>query len=182
MVTATDNEAIIQEMLQKARDAETTEYRAPHVEHQGDDSVETPMISQRMKSAGHVWIYNTQTGDPSKCNRNMLPIKLRQKWPGTDQPCFTVNDPGFRPPQGHLKCMLHTDDPKRARYDTLGLPVCPKSNMPNPFAVRQHMTHKHRVEWQVIEQERLDKERDDDRKLRETLLKTTAQAVKTKKK
>ena len=120
-------------------------------------------------SAGYSYIYDTKTGDRSKTNNNMLPMQLKKKHPdGT--PRFTTIKPPFEPKKGTLKCMLHADDPNRKLYDEMGLPSCKKHNLTNPFQVRRHMEKRHKMEWQAIEQMRIEKERQEDREFQRKIL------------
>ena len=165
------NDTLIEEMI---RDAE----KAPEpgvmdkVLHRGDEGQPAPMTLSELTSAGWVYIYEVQTGERSKCNRNMLPqlLKVKNK---DNTPRFTTAkpvNPPFPVKVGHLKCKLHSDDTLRAHYDELGLPTCRKSNLTSPYMVTQHMRKRHPVEWATIEQERIDKEKSEDRAFQHAVL------------
>lgn len=51
-------------------------------------------------------------------------------------------------------CHLHPEHPNREKYDALGLKgkECQKSNIPGDFQVRMHMTRRHKVEWDTIQE------------------------------
>jgi len=158
-----DNEKQIEEMILDAEVArEPGELQEKDVVHKGDDELPSTMKAIEVKSAGWVYIYDTRTGDRSLCNRNMLPQHLRKKREDGSK-VFTTVDPGFRPPQGTLKCMLHKDSPDRAHYDELGLATCTKDNLKSKYQVIRHMQKRHKMEWETIEQERKDIEKDEDR-------------------
>ena len=127
----------------------------------GSESLETPMVIKSLTSAGYRWMYDTETGERSLTNLNMLPAQLRKlRVDGT--PVFTIHKPAVAPRQGTQKCLLHKDNPDRKHYEELGFKECPKSNLPSQFMVEQHMAHRHRVEWATIQQERT-KQREDER-------------------
>ena len=61
----------------------------------------------------------------------------------------------------NMLCHLHPEHPNRERYDALGLQgkECRKANIPGDFQVRMHMTRRHKVEWDTIQEaERRDRE------------------------
>jgi len=154
---------LIEEMVKDAEvAAEPGELKTKQVLHKGDDELPSPTMITEIKSAGWVYIYDTKTGDRSLCNRNMLPQHLRKKR-ADGSTVFTTIDPGFRPPQRTLKCMLHKDSPDRAHYDELGLATCTKDNLKSKYQVIRHMQKRHKMEWETIEQERKDIEKDEDR-------------------
>uniref|UniRef100_A0A6M3K1N7 Uncharacterized protein n=1 Tax=viral metagenome TaxID=1070528 RepID=A0A6M3K1N7_9ZZZZ len=165
------NDTLIEEMI---RDAE----KAPEpgvmdkVLHRGNEGQPAPMTLSELTSAGWVYIYEVQTGERSKCNRNMLPqlLKVKNK---DNTPRFTTAkpvNPPFPVKVGHFKCKLHSDDPDRARYDELALPTCRKSNLTSLFMVTQHMKKRHPQEWQTIDGERIDRERREDREIQQAVL------------
>jgi hypothetical protein len=167
-----DNEAMIQEML---RDAEKTKVeldgdltRNPVI-HRGDEELAAPMIVKEISSAGYVYVYDTRTGEKIPVLYYMLPQKLRQRRKdGSFR--FDVKNPGIRPKKGTFKCMLHPDSPNKEHYKELGFRVCTKSNITNAYQLKQHMIHKHPQEWAAIEEERVNREKEEDRALQRLLL------------
>ena len=113
-------------------------------------------------SRDKVTLYSTETGLPSQVLVNMLAKKLRQKVNGKPAWSETPTKKYFT---GTTKCLLHVDHPRRAEWDSIGLAgtACPKSNIASEFALRQHMLHRHQVEWQVIEESRERSEREEER-------------------
>jgi hypothetical protein len=166
------------EIEEQIRDAETVAESQVIVETDKNLDMEEGYIKPaRVQSAGYVKIYDTRTGEMSLCNRNMLRHHLEKRRPDGSA-VFTTVKPKIAPKRGHLKCMLHPDDPNRAHYDDLGLATCRKANLTSPFQVRRHMEKRHKMEWGTIkdeiarnekEQERADKAKD--RKLQEALIK-----------
>ena len=51
----------------------------------------------------------------------------------------------------------------------MGLRTCKKSNITNDFEVKQHMSKKHPKEWQALEDQRKERERQEDREFQRTL-------------
>ena len=159
---------------EKMRDAEAVAEDQLEIEGKVDD-IEY-MQPAEVLSAGQVYIYDTKTGERSICRRNILAHKLSLKRPDGSL-VFTTIQPKVRPKRGHLKCMLHPDE-RKPIYDTWGFPVCMKSNLTSPFQVRRHMQKRHKQEYEAIveEQKRLEKEQD--RKLQESLIKLGSKASK----
>ena len=164
-----ENKQLLEEMERDAEVAkEPGEIKVKDVLEKGDGEVPPTMVTE-LSSAGWVYIYDTKTGDRSLCNRNMLRQHLRKKRPDGST-VFTTVDPGFRPPKGKLKCMLHKDSPDRELYDELGLPSCTKDNLKSKYQVIRHMQKRHKMEWETIEQMRKDKEKDEDRMFQRLLM------------
>lgn len=165
-----DNEKLLEEIMRDAEVAgEPGELAKKQVLHKGDDEMPSPMITAELKSAGYVYIYDTRTGDRSKCNRNMLVQHLKKKR-DDGSTVFTTKNPGITPKKGTFKCMLHPDDPNRKHYDELGLPTCRKDNLNSRFQVMRHMQKRHKLEWQTIEQERIDAEKQEEKEFRRQLV------------
>ena len=136
----------------------------------------------QLNSAGWTYIYDTKTGEQSITNKNMLSTQLGKLRPDGTRYFTTARPPFLTVKRGHLKCLLHPDDPNRAHYDEMGLPVCgqidgkpAKSNLTSIFEVRNHMMKKHKREWQIIETERIDTEKTEERDFQRSLLKTASQ-------
>ena len=118
---------------------------------------ETLVGQPKERDRGRVFIYDTLTREQSEVLLTMLPQMMRKVRPDGTK-VFTEIKPNEGPVRGNLKCKLHADDPNRAYYDTLGLPVCRKSNLTAPFHVIRHMKSRHKVEWEILEQARKDEE------------------------
>jgi len=167
-----DNKELVEEMM--AAETAPEPGTQDKVIQKGDD--ESPRMTIKwLSSAGYVWVWDNRTGECSKINRNMLETQLKKRRPDGSR-IFTTRDPGIPVKRGNLKCMLHAKDPSREYYDLLGLPVCRKENITSPYQVRRHMEKRHPQEWATIKEEITRKEKEDERKLREILLKTTAKA------
>lgn len=153
---------------EQMRDAEVAVESPIIVE--ADKELDVEMSPTQLKSAGYVYIYDTVTRERSLCNRNMLMHNLRKKRSDGSN-VFTTVKPAVGPKRGHLKCMLHPDEPGRYHYDDLGLAVCGKSNLTSPYQVKRHMMKRHKVEYATIREEIDTAEKEKDRKLREALIK-----------
>tara|TARA_Y100000034_G_scaffold31020_2_gene37903 strand:- start:565 stop:1473 length:909 start_codon:yes stop_codon:yes gene_type:complete len=133
------------------------------------DNMPGAMTMTVVQDPGLITVYNRFTGDPSKCNVNMLPAQLRKRMNDRTDPAsfgklaFTTTDPGFRPASGNMKCWLHADGEWRLLGDEWGLPRCTKSNIPTPLNVEQHVRLKHNQSFLIIERQIRDNRRDEDR-------------------
>jgi len=154
------------ELEERLRNAELVEEPQIILE---DSGLEAAMTA-RVKSAGYVYIYDTKTREMSLCNRNMLSHHLQKKR-ADGSPVFTTVKPSEGPARGHLKCLLHADNPGRWHYDELGLPTCRKSNLTSPYQVTRHMQKRHKMEWATIKEEQDRAEKEATRKMQEALLK-----------
>ncbi len=170
-----ENKALIQDMLQRAQRAD--EPGDPNkIIHEGNDNVPSPMVVTTLRSAGYSYIWDTVTHERSLINNNMLPSAFKKKRPDGSR-VFTADEPKELPARGTLKCMLHSDNPNREYYDSLGLPVCLKANLTSPFQVKRHMQKRHKMEYEALEEERLQAEKDRNIQLQEALIKATTSKV-----
>ncbi len=145
---------------------------------QGEGEIKEVEAATRVAdTAGSAWVWHTQTYKAVPVNLNMLPDQLRKK-DEDGKLLFTVYGPeddrspikGLYPVKGIQKCLLHPGSEQRTYYNTLGLPVCPKSTIASPFEVTVHMEVKHPRSWAGIEQRREQAEKADDRKFQRELL------------
>jgi hypothetical protein len=163
--------AQVEEMMRGAGQATVpSQLAVDPVIYKGDETLPVQIKVHELRSGKYFWIYETETGEKIACLGYMLPQKLRQKLP-SGKFRFTTVDPGFRPKQGTIKCMLHPDDPNRAHYDELGFRTCMKRNLKNKYQQRLHMARRHPDEWKSIEEERKERERTEDRSLQHAILK-----------
>ena len=157
-------EKLLEEQL---RDAQEVPEDQLEIEGKVDD-VEY-MQPAEVLSGGQVYIYDTKTGERSICRRNILPTKLSLRRPDGSL-VFTTIQPKVKPKRGHLKCMLHPDE-RKPIYDTWGFAVCKKANLTSPFQVRRHMQNRHKQEYEAIKEEQTRLEKEEERKLRESIIK-----------
>jgi len=167
MVTNNSNDKLIEEMLKDAEGIAEPGTMGKVI-HRGNDEVPAPMTA-KVESAGYVYIYDTVTHERSVCNRNMLPGALKKKRPDGSL-VYTTARPIEQPRRGALKCLLHPDDPNREHYNDLGLATCMKSNLTSPFQVKRHMQKRHPMEFATIEEERIAKEKADDRAFQQAMM------------
>lgn len=166
------NDELIALMQRRAGIApEPGSLRTQQVVHRGDEALPAPQVVSSLQSAGYCYIYDTRTGERSVTNRNMLLAQLEKKREDGSQ-VFTVDDPKITPTRGSHKCLLHPDDPRRAEYDAMGLVVCAKANLTSPYQVTMHMRHRHPAEWATIEEERLRREKAEERVFQQKMLET----------
>ena len=162
---------------EKMRDAEAMA-ESP-VEFDGESKTATELGVEYMTAAetigpGDVWIYDTNTGEKSKCRRTNLGHKLTLKRPD-GSPVFTTINTKVQPKRGHLKCMLHPDE-RKPMYNDWGFSTCKKSNLTSPFQVRRHMQKRHKQEYEAIKEEEARIEKKEERKLREALIKSASKS------
>lgn len=100
---------------------------------------------------GYTWMYDRVTGDPSRARTDTLAFQLRKKSPDTGELMFQLNDPGFRPKRGTIKCYLHAKSQQRAQADEWALPVCKQGSIPNTSALLDHMKHRHSREFGMFQ-------------------------------
>ena len=137
----------IEELMQEVEEAEEPgNLREGQVLHRSNDDMPLGVQVASVESAGHVFIYNTKTGDRSKTNRNMLEDQLRKVFPEDGTRVYTTVKPPFEPPRGTYKCLLHADNEERAHYDQMGLATCTKDDLASEYQVQRHMERRHRME------------------------------------
>ncbi len=169
-LTVQENENLVQEMLRNAKGVELpSELSVNPVVHKGDATQPAPMTVKELSSAGYVYVWDTRSFERIPILYYMLPSKLRQRREdGSFR--FTTTDPKQMPKRGNVHCMLHSDNENRKHYDELGFRVCQKENIRNAYELTRHMQLKHSKEWATIEQERIKKEREEDRQLQRLLI------------
>ncbi len=166
-----ENEKLIQEMVQMIEKAQQAPSAGASVEvvHKGDENVPVPMIAHRQSEAGYVFIYDTRTGEQSRANRNML-LQLLKAKRADGSTLYTTIKPAVEVKRGEMKCTLHETNPQRTRFNELGLPICRKANLTSPYMVMQHMMKRHPTAFKLLEEERIENERLDEKALRAELL------------
>ena len=160
-------EKMTMELIEEAESApEPGSFDRRQVLHSSSDAFPMEVQVASLESAGYVYVYDTENGDKSVINRNMLETQLSKLRPDGTR-FFTTVKPAFEPKRGTLKCLLHPDDPDRGLYDSWGFTTCAKSNLISEFQVNRHVQIRHRMEWQTIYEEREKQEKEQDRQDRE---------------
>ena len=166
----TQNDVLIEEMIQEAESVPKKGGGAGEVIDKGDETESRPpIVMSHVSGNDKVFIYDTETGQQSECLRYMLTTQLRKKRPN-GKPYFTTKRPGVEPRSGAFTCLLHPDREERSHYDEIGLPTCKKSNLTSIHQVERHMQKKHPAEWATIEKERTQREKEEDREFQRSLL------------
>lgn len=127
--------------------------RLRDIVHSGSADQPWPMVVSTLKNIGYSVVYRRKTGDPGIVPANFLRFAFAKKDDNGER-VFTARDPGFRSAAGNLTCMLHKDSPVQQEFARLGLGTCRKATLKTFYDVEMHMRHRHRQEWQIIEQER----------------------------
>lgn len=128
-----------------------------------------------LSSAGYVYVWDNRTGERSTINRNMLPTQLKKRRPDSSR-IFTTIDPKIPVQRGNLKCMLHSDNPERKKYEHIVFTTCRKENLTNPYQVRRHMQKRHPQEWAAIQEEIERKEKEEEKELRRAVLQSATKS------
>lgn len=168
-----EQEATLEEMLRDIKEY-PGETKVGTIVHKGDAESPAPMVISSITGRGKVQVWDTKTGEMSWVLYNpdtggMLRGLLKLKYPD-GSPRFTTNKPDIEPPRGILKCLLHPEGPNRERYNEVGLPICKKSNITAPYMVEKHMKNRHPSAWAIIEKERVDKEKAEDKEFQRGII------------
>ena len=165
----TDNKMTVELMEEAEAAPEPGNFDRRKVIHSSSDTFPIDVQIASLESAGYVYVYDTENGERSIVNRNMLESQLQKMRPD-DTRYFTTVKPSIEPKRGTLKCLLHKDDPERWQYDIWGFATCNKSNLVSEFQVNRHVQVRHRMEWQTIYDERERKEKEEERNFQRQLL------------
>ena len=160
---------LLEEIDQAEQAPEPGTMRTKDIIHRGDDDLPISIVTGALKSAGYVYVWDTRTFERSVVNRNQL-LDVLKKRRDDGSKVFTTRKPAQKPHRGEYKCMLHPDNPNRAAYDAMGLPVCRKEGINSPYQQLRHMQMKHPSELKAIED--MEKRKDDEleRKFKEALI------------
>jgi hypothetical protein len=140
------------------------------------DDINATFPDSTIQSAGYVYIWDTQTGKSSVCNRNMLTSTLGKLRKDKSR-VFTTIKPDFELHGGEFKCTLHADNEDREHYNSLGLAVCTKEDLDSPYQVTRHMQTRHPQEAATIEDINATTQREEDREFQRLLLQAAAQGI-----
>lgn len=172
-----ESESVIDQMLRAGNAPEPGDFMANRVVARGGDEEQpAQIIAENLTSAGHVYVYDTKTGDRSTISRNMLELQFRKRHPDGTR-AFTLTQPSVIPARGTHLCLLHTDGPNRREYDRFGFKTCPKANLMTEFDVEQHMKARHKKEWASIQSERSRLEKDEEKAFQRQMMKALQATV-----
>lgn len=142
-------------------------------------SEEVP-FAQRVNSLeykGYVKVWDRVTGVMSLQPRWLLWQTMQKLRPDGTR-VFTLTDPQIPQPHGQdLKCPLHPESPEHARLVSMGFKECRKQHIPHLDGLRRHIRKSHSRVWEVLEQEREERIRQEDRDLQRETLRVMTQAV-----
>lgn len=156
--------------------------RAGDIVHTGDSGLDAQMVVGKIVEPGIVEIYDTRSGERSLTSRHMLGLQLTKTRADGSQ-VFDIAPPRdakgkiIEPKRGKLKCWLHPKSPNRDLYDSWGLLTCTKENLPSLQQVKNHMRRRHKQEWEAIENERIERERNEDREMQRRNTEATMAAL-----
>lgn len=138
--------------------------------------------------AQHVVLFSTKDGVASKVRIEQLVSKLMPDKDGrvafSERPVDPTwqykNDPITGVPilmrPIRFKCRLHRDSKDREWLDSIGLSgmECSVDNIPSEFQLALHMEHKHRVEWQTMQNAEQRKREDEERERQRAFMEAIA--------
>lgn len=145
------------------------------VDDEGNPIVVSPAVMVATTGAGYTTVYHMETGLDSQCSNNMLPAQLRKKLPNGKR-AFTINAPGTvggpttTPTEGTLVCYMNPAHEMYSVCQEFGFTDCVKSNIASPYEVIQHMRHRHKQEWDALENRREQADRDENREIQRGML------------
>ncbi|MDO8706413.1 MAG: hypothetical protein Q7J84_15850, partial [Sulfuricaulis sp.] len=122
MTNASENDLLIEEMMEAEKAPEPGTLHIKDILHRGDEDVPVPIVLGALESAGYAFLYDTKSGERSLTNRNMLQAQLKKTREDGSR-VFTTRVPRdakgklIEPKRGAVKCLLHADGPNRAEYD-----------------------------------------------------------------
>ena len=166
----------ISEVLEHLADQPVVDGVVEAPEPGGTAEISQSFPGSMIESAGYVYIWDTENGKRSVCNRNMLQSTLGKTRKDGSR-VFTTIKPDFEPQGGSFKCMLHASDANREHYNSLGLAVCTKDDLDSPYQVTRHMQTRHPQEWETIDDINTTAQREEDREFQRLLIQAAAQGI-----
>ena len=166
----------ISEVLEQLADQPGVDGVVEAPEPGGTAEISQSFPGSMIEYAGYVYIWDTENGKRSVCNRNMLQSTLGKTRKDGSR-VFTTIKPDFEPQGGSFKCMLHASDANREHYNSLGLAVCTKDDLDSPYQVTRHMQTRHPQEWETIDDINTTAQREEDREFQRLLIQAAAQGI-----
>jgi len=170
--------ALEEQILDVENIEDTSEVKEGSVVEGSDQT--TPMTVAQVIGNDKILVYDTKTGEPSVALRYLLPRLLEDKNKDGTRRWTTKRPQGIIRKAGKIKCLLHPDNANRKEYDDMGFSTCYKHNLPSEHALRMHMMHRHKVEWEAIEMFRKEAERKEERDFQRGIIKRATGRTKTK--
>ena len=163
--------AVLEEMLREINPAQQnpSTLKLRDVIRGGIEDIPAPMIVQAINEAGYTLMYHTKDGDRRLVHKNMVKGMLQKKNDDGSY-AFSAKAGLAKAMKPTLKCLLHISDENRAQFETLGLPICDREGIPNPYQQRMHMIRKHKQEWAIMELQREEREKQEQKDWQQNLL------------
>ena len=159
----------VEEMMRNATDQAEPGDATGSVVHRPDSDTPFGMTLSDIASAGWVRVWDVRTREVSLVTRNLLRSQLGKR-DDRGKPIFTTVEPELGPARGHLKCPLHASSSDRKNMDRFGFVACPKANLRTPLDVRTHMQHRHKREYEAIEEDKRNAIEAEERQVRQILI------------
>ena len=166
-----DARHVMEQMLDFTETANNSSVHVADIIHTGDQELPTMAVAS-IDEAAHLWVWNTQTGDRSKINTNMLALQLSKKHEDGSR-AFTTIDPGIPQHPGTFKCLLHPTSEVRE----VNMMTCNKSNLKNELELESHMRHRHKTEWAQLSYKKQATQEAEDRTVNRQMLEALVQVV-----
>ena len=135
-----------------------------------------PEVQALLKYIQCIVLYRTDNGKPVLTTRAMVKTQLGKTFRTDDgvdtgRPVFTSTRPAvpYRD-GGALLCPLHPIGTDRTYYASFGLPKCSMAHLRSLKDLDLHMRHKHPTAFRIIEREREQKEKNEEREWRRTVM------------
>lgn len=143
------------------------------------ESAPAPMQISDLAFKGYVRVWDTITGVESLQPWWLMWQTMRKKREDGSQ-VFTRTNPHIPPNYGaDLFCPLNPEAPEYAQYKAKGFKACLKRHIPHEDALMQHVRKSHMRAFAMMERDREDRIRDEDRQMqRDMLAALTGAAVK----
>jgi hypothetical protein len=134
----------------------------------------------RAEDAGYKVLWDSQTGEMSFVNLNMVRQVLRLTREDGSY-VYTSQRPDITPERGTLLCLLCPDHPEREARMAMGFKTnetCRKTNIRTETDVEYHMRARHKRAWNMLERVQARVKEDEDRRFQRLMLErlTTAAA------
>ena len=136
-----------------------------------------PMRVSDLRFKGYVEVWDTVSGVKSLQPWWLLWQTMKKKRPDGSS-VFTRTDPKIPPNYGaDLFCYLNVASPEYQRVKQLGFKPCTKQHIPHEDALMRHVKKSHSRAWEALERERVERIRQEDRKLQQDMLAAMTQAA-----
>ena len=141
------------------------------------EDIPAPMKVSSLAYKGYVRVWDTRTGVES-LQPHWLMWQCLTKVREDGSQVFTRTNPNIAPLRGDdLKCVLHRESPDFAKLMQMGFKECIKGHIPNQSALNAHVSKSHKGTWAYLQQDKIDRIREEDRQLQRDTLASNQQIL-----